>query len=531
MRKDRISTTIDLILLIIFTVSAIFMSTQLYLGNIVSFLWLILLILLFIAFLIGMFIWLLLTRKLAWLCRFILLILSIALVIGGFYLGDKRSADQQKEENVMYYQMNLLSNDENIKDPQDLNGKKIGFVMNDRNHIQTFQDINVSFQTQNCEFVEYYNMDYLIRALEANEIQGMIFSDHNLAVLEATYPQIYQDLILLSQNVHEVQISHVSKPLDEDQPISILLTLSEDDIPVDYVSYSIKCLILFIDPLDHEFTVIEIPNNLYIPNVAYDSYPDALYNVSYNGIDNLLYSIESIFSVEFDYFIKTNIQSILNYVDIMQGISIPQEVCVEEVCTIEKVMMNAEQVADYYEKSNDINAVIEGIFEKRDELKTTKLMNFLNNYKRSSFTNLSTTELRKLVTVLGEEEWYFESHTINDLTASYEPCVSFGAIDTYEVSIIDTEFLTQIYRYFLENAHMDIMKNFAFDLDRMRNNRILPYSNEKLITTDNMDWKVSEYFALLPESIVSPIEIEKWNGTIHFEEPNYDPDAPIQQIE
>ena len=98
---------------------------------------------------------------------------------------------------------------------------------------------------------------------------------------------------------------------------------------------------------------------------------------------------------------------------------------------IEKVMMNAEQVADYYEKSNDINAVIEGIFEKRDELKTTKLMNFLNNYKRSSFTNLSTTELRKLVTVLGEEEWYFESHTINDLTASYEPCVSFGAIDTY----------------------------------------------------------------------------------------------------
>ena len=78
---------------------------------------------------------------------------------------------------------------------------------------------------------------------------------------------------------------------------------------------------------------------------------------------------------------------------------------------------------------------------------------------------------------------------------------------------------------------MDIMKNFAFDLDRMRNNRILPYSNEKLITTDNMNWKVSEYFALLPESIVSPIEIEKWNGTIHFEKPNYDPDAPIQQIE
>ena len=176
MRKDRISTTIDLILLIIFTVSAIFISTQLYLGNVVSFLWLIVLIFLFIAFLIAMFIWLLLTRKLAWLRRFILFAMSLALVIGGFYLGDQRSAYQQEEEIVMYYQMNLLSNDENVKEPRDLNSKKIGFVMNDRNHIQTFQDINVSFQTQNCELTEYYNMDYLIQALETNEIQGMILS-------------------------------------------------------------------------------------------------------------------------------------------------------------------------------------------------------------------------------------------------------------------------------------------------------------------------------------------------------------------
>ena len=178
-----------------------------------------------------------------------------------------------------------------------------------------------------------------------------------------------------------------------------------------------------------------------------------------------------------------------------------------------KVMM------DYYQKDITLNY-------KEDRTPVTEVDKKINHYLIEQVSSKYPDH-----SVLGEEEWYFESHTINDLTASYEPCVSFGAIDTYEVSIIDTEFLTQIYRYFLENAHMDIMKNFAFDLDRMRNNRILPYSNEKLITTDNMNWKVSEYFALLPESIVSPIEIEKWNGTIHFEKPNYDPDAPIQQIE
>lgn len=533
MRKDRISTTIDLILLIIFTVSAIFISTQLYLGNIVSFFWLILLIFLFIAFLVGMFIWLLLTKKLAWLRRSVLFIFSISLVAGGFYLGNLRSVSQQETDGiVMYYQMNLLSNDENVKEAEELDGKKIGFVMNDRNHIQAFDDINASFQTKNCQLIEYYSMEYLIHALEEDEIQGMILSDHNLAVLKAAYPQISHKLVLLNQNVHEVLISHTAKPLEEGQPISILLTLGEDDLPADYVSYSLKCLLLFIDPIDHEVTLIEIPNNLYIPNVAYDSYPDALYNVSYNGIDNLLYSIESIFGVEFDYFIKTSFQSILNCVDIMQGINIPQEVCVEDVCVMEDVTMNAGQVADYYRSSDDLNTIIEGIFEKRDELKTTKLMNFLNNYKRSSFTNLTSIELRRLVSMLDSDEgWSFVSQSFLDLTTSYEPCVSFGANDTYEVSIIDADFLDRIYSCFLKNSHMEIMSNFAFDLDRMRNNRILPYSNEKLITTSNMDWKISEYFALLPESIVSPIEIEKWNGTIRFEQPNYDPDAPIQEIE
>ena len=46
-----------------------------------------------------------------------------------------------------------------------------------------------------------------------------------------------------------------------------------------------------------------------------------------------------------------------------------------------------------------------------------------------------------------------------------------------------------------------------------------------------MSWKIDDYFSFLPQSVVQPIEVEKWQGTINFDEPNFDPDGTIYPIE
>ena len=65
----------------------------------------------------------------------------------------------------------------------------------------------------------------------------------------------------------------------------------------------------------------------------------------------------------------------------------------------------------------------------------------------------------------------------------------------------------------------------------MNHSHLIPKVNPKLITVANMDWKINEYFAFLPQSVVQPIEVEKWQGTINFEKPNFNPDGPIYPIE
>ena len=65
----------------------------------------------------------------------------------------------------------------------------------------------------------------------------------------------------------------------------------------------------------------------------------------------------------------------------------------------------------------------------------------------------------------------------------------------------------------------------------MKDGNLIPSINPKLISTKNMYWKVDEYFAFLPHSVIQPIEVEKWQGTIDFEKPNFDPYGPIYPID
>lgn len=525
MKKERISTTIDLILLLIFTVSSVFLCIQINLGNYISIFWQIILILVLLGILIVFFLWLS-SKNMIWLQSILLVFLSLSFGYASIQL------DRMRNENdgwiKTHYRMNLVTTHSSFESSMDMKDSILAIMVNDRNHMQSFSDLNESFKTESCEIREFHNMSAMIRALEKNEIQGMILSDYNLVILQQLFPKIFEQLKILNENIHEVEVAHKGKNASIDEPISILMTLSDID-QLSYASSTSMCLILFIDPIDSTFTVIQIPNNLYIPNVAYDSYPDALHNVSYNGIDNLLYSLESIFDIEFDYFIKTNQETIFNAVDIMQGIHIQKESC-DESCEWVSEFYDYEKVIDYYNQTQDIHSILEGIFNKRDQLTAAKLINFTNNYEQNTFTNFTVHELKEYIHLLNDGQWSYEKVDMTGLKVAYEPCISFNVDYNHEVKIIDDEFVNIIYSYFTKMKHLENMSQFEFNLNQMENGILIPKSNDKLITVENMAWKISSYFAFLPDSIIQPIDVEKWQGKIHFDKPNFNPDLQIEPI-
>lgn len=525
MRKDRLSTTIDLVLLILFMVASIFVCYNIYMGNFLNSFWTWVILCFMILFLIAMFVWILAFKKGVWIRRILMGVISLLLLFAGFYFGHLHMKTTVKTVNVeTYYRMYLISDAENVDELKD---DTIGVLMSDRNHLNSFEDVNEAFGLKDCSFREFFNLSTLIDALRNDSIQGVILEEHNRELFKKQYHFPYKEL---SENVHRVQVSHTPKLLSLDQPFSILLNISKQKSDIRDASATSECVILLIDPLAKKISSIELPADLYVPNVVYDSYPDALYNTSYNGIDNIMYSLETIFGIEFDYFIKIPEISVFGCIDLLRGISMEYPMCEEDVCTVVNEVAETQRASELYNEFQSVNMLLEGIFEKRSALVNTTLMSFLNYFNNSSFTNLPMSDLRALVEMSTKGVWQFETMEFQELPVSVEPCISLSG-ESVTVTLMDVDFLHHVYQQFLEMKHMEIMNHFEFDLDRMREGKILPSYNEKIILTSNMNWKIDEYYAFLPESAIHPIEAEKWEGTIRFDKINYDPDAPITSLE
>lgn len=525
MNKERISTTIDLVLLIFFTISSVFLCVQIYVVDFLDLFGQITVFIVLCFVLVLMFI----SKIPLWIRRVIMIGLSCCLIYSTFYISQYNQKRNQSEENIKtYYRLNLVNTSHDVNDPSKI--EQVGVLMNDQYHIQSFEDINEAFQMEECEIKEYSNMNNLIHALNENVIQGMILSDHNLAILKQRFPELESSIQVLNENVHEVNISHVAKEIPMDQSFSILISINDNNKALDYVSFSSQCLILLVDPIENLIQTIQIPNDLYIPNVAYDSYPDALYNVSYNGIDNLLYALESTFDIQIDYFIKTNPTSIINTVDILQGITLSNKICDQKTCTVIQEYFNEEKIADYYYQTFDLSSIIEGIFHKRHELIGAKLLNFNNNYTNNSFTNLSIHKMKDYIQLIQNEDWKIERIYIHDLIQSKQPCISYGMNTKHDVTILNEQTILDIYSYFMRTKHLEKLNQFEFNLNQMKDGTMVPKSNEKLITTKNMGWKIQNYFSFLPYSSIDPIIVEKWETSLDFDHPNFDPEAPIQNM-
>ncbi|MGN1343522.1 MAG: hypothetical protein ACI4U3_03025 [Traorella sp.] len=530
MSKDKFGITIDLVLLMLYTVSSIFLSVQLFLSKDILIFIRILILVLLIVLLGSYFILIFKSRKLVWLRRTLLMILCILIMLLSYSIYQMNLKSNSAAHIIQtYYQMNLLS-DEDFNSSSDLDNEVIGVMMNDRNYFQSFDDVNKAFKTKNCLIKEFYNLDTLVESFKKDKIQAIILSDQNLDILKNEYPAISSHLSILSQNQHIVEVSHKEKNLDYQKPFTILLTLS-DTTQLNYVSLTSSCYFLLIDPVDLVIKFIPIPTDLYIPNVAYDSYPDALYNVSYNGIDNLLYSIESIFGIEFDYFVKANQDTFVKTVDIMQGINMDISICDESSCTYEKHMMNQSSTKEYLQNQGDLYPILEGIFEKRDELIGAKLINFLKNYRDNTFSNLSIDALQDLINYFNQNDWKIEKVETLELSKSNEICISYGSTQKFEVSIMSEDYMNDLYQNFIDLKHIDEMKNFIFDLNVIHHSYLYPNISKKIVTVENMNWKIDEYYAVLPELTIQPVEVEKWQGNINFEKPNFDPYGLIYPIE
>lgn len=547
MKKERINTTIDLILLIFFTLSSIYSLMEAYiLGSFPISLLIICAIVLLIA-IAGYFTLILYVQRFRFIRRLILLIITGSLFAFSLYSSISRhSSNLVDTSGYTSYELYLLSEEDQYDELNDFNHQKIGFLFQDEKHRKVFEDV-IDKNKLEIELIEYMNHNDLLEDIKNEKIQGCMISSPNLEMF-----QNHNDNLKIIGNYKyktELKLPPVEKNLVKD-PFTIFISGSDSLLDIHSVGHSDLNLLVMINPLSYEVEIISLPEYLYVVNQEFNYYPDILMNTSNDGIDNALHSLSATLGFEIDYYMRVNFDAFIQIIDQLGEIDVevPQSFCEQDekgnqgtVCIEEGVQSldgreTLALVRHKFENVDRLEMQQKVVIQMIKKFFTSKNFTMMNEIVNTSFSSLSTNlDISQINSLLAQivthiDNWKFSISTLNLGKKDQVPCVSLDQkqlVEAYIMSEDDLAFIYEKYLFMMSNQRMD---QFTFDLNEIQKGRVYPSSHQKLATTKNYKRKIVQYFALEPYSTVYPIQLEEWERESQVQTPVFDPTAPIQPL-
>ena len=255
---------------------------------------------------------------------FIDVILSILIIIysaGLIYLNktlnfmDKiRAKDYQIEE---YYVLVLKdSKYENVSEI-----KEMGIYEFDDNYKAALEELN---KKSNFTEKKYNNYNDARNNLLNKKIEAVFISSSHKSILEE---QVDFDKIKVLDTT-EVKIKNEVTIKDVDvTKESFNIYISGIDIygDISQVSRSDVNMIATINPVTHQVLLTSIPRDYYVRLHNTTGYKDKLTHAGIYGINMSIETLEDLFEIDIDYYVRVNFTTLVNLVDAIEGIDITSD--------------------------------------------------------------------------------------------------------------------------------------------------------------------------------------------------------------
>ena len=255
---------------------------------------------------------------------FIDVILSILIIIyssGLIYLNktlnfmDKiKAKDYQTEE---YYVIVLKDSDyDNVNQI-----KEIGIYESNDNYKNALEELH-----KKIDFTEkkYNNYTNAVNNLLNKKVEAVFISSSHKSILEE---QLDFDKIKIIDTT-EIKIKNDVKIEDIDvTKESFNIYISGIDIygNISQVSRSDVNMIATINPRTHEILLTSIPRDYYVRLHGTTGYKDKLTHAGLYGINMSIETLEDLFEIEIDYYVRVNFTTLVNLVDAIGGVDITSD--------------------------------------------------------------------------------------------------------------------------------------------------------------------------------------------------------------
>ena len=171
--------------------------------------------------------------------------------------------------------------------------------------------------------IEYQDNDTLIDALYAKDVNVIVINEANRSPIEEYYKTLSDDTRVL--NTHKVEtVIQEDEKLDDITKTPFNVYLSGIDVygSIKTTSRSDVNVIVTVNPNTKQILLTSTPRDYYVPLTVSNGIPDKLTHAGIHGVDCSIGTLENLYGIDIDYYVRVNFTSVRKIVDLLGGVKV-----------------------------------------------------------------------------------------------------------------------------------------------------------------------------------------------------------------
>ena len=251
---------------------------------------------------------------------------------GGYYMYDSYAAMEDiggAETKVNIISFYVLKDDP-AKTIDDAKNYKFGILSQqdrentDKALAQVNKDLSTTVQT-----VEYEDTATLVDALYAKEVQVIVFNQAFLNSITDQYDTFSKDTRVLGEHQEETKVVREIEDIDiTTKPFTVYISGIDVYGKIGQTSRSDVNIIATVNPVTKKVLLTSTPRDYYVPlySKGGKSYsggmPDKLTHAGIYGVDCSINTLEKLYNIDIDYYVRVNFTSLKKIVDLLGGVEV-----------------------------------------------------------------------------------------------------------------------------------------------------------------------------------------------------------------
>ena len=362
------------------------------------------------------------------------LTMSGTLIFVAYNINKIYSALANITTNTQTYSSSIVARiDSDIETIDDIKDIKIG-ILSDKESVDGYQIPQeiIKEKKLNNELIEYNNYIELINALLDEKID-LVFLPTNYSILFANiqgFDKLNEKTKIIYTKDKNIKTEKTLNTKNLDEPFTILLMgvdALEEDIKGSSFNGDSLILITF-NPKTLNATMLSIPRDTYVPITCFAGQKkNKITHAAWYGESCMMSTIENIFDIKIDYYVKINFRGVVNIVNALGGVDVdvpysfceqnslrqfgdamiylkkgPQTLNGEQALALSRNRHGHEECGPEYNEfeGNDFirgqnqQLVIQGMMNKIKDINSVDTFyDMLNNISMSMETNMSTENI------------------------------------------------------------------------------------------------------------------------------------------